>query len=215
MANIALIFRSAPGVNRFREALLAALAENNFDRALLCSGFFQEGVGAYSISDSIFLDPALNPRIANLHLTTVGVYSSAEYSRYADFISNLIGISAGIHPWLTITSLLSTKFHAKVFIAWVGDVPAFGIIGSSNATRRAADIGSPWNREADVIIWNDACPPAVALADALFPPLADGELADEDILFANYELGGQNGERPIEVYLNDLAAQIVAGANQI
>ena len=48
------------------------------------------------------------------------------------------------------------KWHAKVFIGHIGGQPRFGIIGSSNLTRPAADLTKPYNFEADAVVWYES-----------------------------------------------------------
>jgi phosphatidylserine/phosphatidylglycerophosphate/cardiolipin synthase-like enzyme len=126
----------------------------------LCSGFFQEKkykVTSYYASQSFINNSPKLP--CRLTLTTVGVYDKHHWGQqYDDFVNALktikccCGFSIKVKKRAPKTS---NKWHAKVFIVRKNGVPQLAIIGSSNITKNAFDEMKTWNRECDVIIWNE------------------------------------------------------------
>lgn len=207
MANIAIILRTEVAVNRFQQAIVSAIAFPSFDKALLCSGFFQEGgKGKYYASDTLVRGLV---RPTPMELTAIGTYSPLWLGPFHDFVS---GVCSKASPhYLNIKKRKANRWHAKVFIAWESGAPAFAVIGSSNITRPAFDKSSPFNFECDVIIWNTSCAGAVAFAERQFGNVK----ADDGIIFANYEENGRNGPLSVSDRLAFLAAQIIKESKEI
>ena len=202
MANIAIILRTAVTPNWFQQAIVSAVGFPPFERALLCSGFFQEGSGGYLASNTLVNGSHFNARAAHMDLTVVGTYNSYGLHPFTAFIAS---VRAKTRPqYLTLRKRKTDRWHAKVFIAWESGVPAFAVIGSSNITRPAFDTTSPFNFECDVIIWNTSCPNAIALAEQLFK----GKKVAQEVIFANYEENGRNEHFSVSDRLTVLAEEI-------
>jgi phosphatidylserine/phosphatidylglycerophosphate/cardiolipin synthase-like enzyme len=120
------------------------------DRALLCSGFFQDDfkTSLYKASAERGFKAALDKHRINLEL--VGIHNGAwkqSYRKFRDNISNpaVRNVVAYYKPQL--------RWHAKVFILFKRNDPIFGIIGSSNMTRTAFGTDPEFNHECDVVLW--------------------------------------------------------------
>jgi hypothetical protein len=149
---LAIILRKHLHVNRFRDLMIDVLDTGRGDNAILCSGFFQEDYRGYGYRASQEQGFAQVLKKNNIDLTTVGIYHSSWKQSYLNFRDNLFIAGVKIHakykPGL--------KWHAKVFILSHNQFPVFGIIGSSNITRRAFGSMIDFNYECDAIIWPDS-----------------------------------------------------------
>ena len=152
---LAIFLRKRLTPNHFRDLLIGSINTGLGDNALLCSGFFQENQeswgrrGHYQVStEGNFSQILINNKI---NLTTVGIYNDYWLDSYRNFRNNLQ--AAGV----TVTAKVATQFHwhAKIFVLKKGATPIFGIVGSSNMTRRAFGQERDFNNEADVIMWDD------------------------------------------------------------
>ena len=151
---LAIFLRNQTIPNRFRELILAcadlrASTPGVDYNAILCSGFFQEGEQSSSFRASQYMEFASRLSISNTPLITIGAYSFNNRS-YRLFVDNVR--AAGVSLEARLVSRL--PWHAKVFIYRQGDIPVLGIIGSSNMTSRAFGDATPFNYEADVVLWN-------------------------------------------------------------
>ena len=210
MANIAMILRTRVAINRFQAAIVNAVACPHFDRALLCSGFFQEGSGGYFASNTFLPGTSCMRRPTPMEMSVVGTYNLYGLPPFHAFVDNVRALTT-CTCCLNISKRKTNRWHAKVFIAWESGVPAFAVIGSSNITRPAFDTTSPFNFESDVILWNTSCSNATALAERLFGDIK-GTL---DVLFANYEEKGRNGQMTLADKMTKLAEEIINSSNSI
>ena len=146
--NLAVALRTNASNNLFRNALISAINSGVGDTAYLCSGFFQENHGRnhYRVSNDGNLIRTLAQN--RINLVTVGVYNAQWRPAYDRFVSNLR------HAGISVVQRVASRWHAKVFILDKGTKSIFGIIGSSNLTRRAFGISDPFNYECDVYLWD-------------------------------------------------------------
>ncbi len=145
--SLLIIFRKQASINKFQQLVLDIINSGIGEEIIICSGFFQEDK-TYSVSmENHFKCSICNN---NMKITTIGVHNRMWKKRYKRFRDNfkLCGID--------IKTLLSKNFHwhAKVLIVKRNDIPIFGIIGSSNMTRPAFGTSTPFNFEADVVLWD-------------------------------------------------------------
>jgi hypothetical protein len=145
---IRLILRTKVRPNLFSKILIDTACSNIGDEILICSGFFQEDGKYPALGQDGFVSKFKN---ANKKIITIGIHNNSWRSRYINFVNTFR--KAGI----PIRGLIKKGFHwhAKVYLLYLNSIPIFGIIGSSNITRPAFDDTSPFNIEADVILWND------------------------------------------------------------
>lgn len=152
--NITIFLRHTEKNNYFRRVILKTIASKIGDEAILCSGFFQE---LFKESEyQVTLDGNLSTLLtqSNIRLTTIGIHNSNWMKSYKNFVNNLKndGVSH-----ITSYYVSGFKFHAKIYIYKKENNPLLGIIGSSNMTRNAFGLSSPFNYEADVVLWDDSC----------------------------------------------------------
>lgn len=146
--NVVLRTRHTP--NYFRQYLLAALNSGEVDKAIICSGFFQE-LPNYGLSrDTDFTNALLHNSIS---LLTLGIHNRQWRQQYDDACLNLRNRGVNILGYIS----RHYRWHAKIFIAYKKSTPILAIVGSSNMTNPAFG-GNPranqFNYEADVIFWN-------------------------------------------------------------
>jgi hypothetical protein len=149
---LAIILRKQLLFNRFRDLMISVINTGHGDNALLCSGFFQEDFKGYGYKASRELNFANVIAKNNVELTTVGVYHYSWKPSYLNFKNNLV--AAGVN--IKAKYMQGLNWHAKVFILSKGSDPIFGIIGSSNITRRAFGSIVDFNYECDTVIWPDS-----------------------------------------------------------
>ena len=148
---IAIILRNKLPINRFRDLLIGSIKTKAGDKALLCSGFFQENFKGSIYQASQELNFANEVASSGIQLDTVGIHNWAWKQSYKDFQKNMLSAGGNVNCYYK-TGL---KWHAKVFILFKDKRPIFGIIGSSNITRNAFGSMSNFNYECDVMIWPD------------------------------------------------------------
>lgn len=149
--NLLIILRKKHNFNLFRNIILNSLASSVGDEALLCSGFFQELRGSPPYQASKDLGNSLSK--SKVILTTVGIHNKGWLKEYQIFVKNLKKI---IGNRVLPMHCSDFRWHAKIFILSIKDENILGIIGSSNITRPAFDITQPYNKECDIILWNNA-----------------------------------------------------------
>lgn len=148
---LAIILRKNGNTNRFRDIVIAAISAGCGDDLLLCSGFFQETYhgNAYRASQEQQFARLLSQN--NVRVTTVGIHNYSWRLSYKNFANSLA--QAGV----VVTALIkpTLHWHAKVLILKRGGTPVLGIVGSSNITRNAFSVSTPFNYESDVYMWDD------------------------------------------------------------
>lgn len=147
-----IFLRKQLNQNKFRNTVISSINTGEGNSAILCSGFYQENWHRnphYEVSTEGNFDQALINN--NISLTTYGVYNYTWLQSYKNFRNNLR------NKGININAKRVTQFHwhAKIFILKMDDRPILGIVGSSNMTRNAFGLTSPFNFEADVIMWLD------------------------------------------------------------
>jgi hypothetical protein len=78
----------------------------------------------------------------------------------------------------------SFRWHAKIFVLRQTDDPILGIIGSSNITRNAFSDSTPFNYEADVILWLDSIQPLTSLIQGIVAEIRDDP---HEVIVADYD----------------------------
>lgn len=178
---ILITFRRNVSTNLFRHLLLSAIRSGIGDNALLCSGFFQElfQTSLYQASQ----EGGLATLIASqgLQLTTLGIHNNNWRPAYVRFCKNLRAAGVSLSPFVT----RSLRWHAKVFLYRRGADPLFALIGSSNITRNAFSLSTPFNFETDVALWDWS---ETALTRALDFGLleTDANVGPHEYIFAPY-----------------------------
>lgn len=165
---IAIVLRTDGSRNIFRDAIISSLGSGHIDRAVLCSGFFQENFkgSAYQVSDEKLFSSVC--AASGVSLVTVGIHNTTWLPAYKNFQNNMRIAGANIQCLYK----RGMRWHAKVFIGSIGGVPNIGIVGSSNMTRNAFSTGTQFNNECDVFMW-DRKSPIAALAAELVDSLGE------------------------------------------
>ncbi|MFN4248640.1 MAG: phospholipase D family protein [Flavipsychrobacter sp.] len=194
---LAIFLRKRVTVNKFRELLLASLNSGLGDEAIICSGFFQENYNgsSYQVSTDGSIIAALTSN--NINLKTIGIHNYAWLQSYRNFRDNLRAAGVSIDAKVT----RSYRWHAKIYILKKDSAPIFAIIGSSNMTRNAYGITTPFNFEADVMLWT---PQFNVLLETDITEL--GQFPDE-VIVADYD-PKKNWELSIEDRLEQLAREL-------
>ncbi len=145
--SILIIFRKTAVVNKFHKLIIDTILTGEADEAIICSGFFQEDL---NFSSSLSTQLANSIYSKNIKLQTIGIHNGSWKLRYVKFRDNFRNLGVNIVAFVA----QNYHWHAKIFILKKNGEPIFGIIGSSNMTRPAFDYSSPFNFEADVVLWN-------------------------------------------------------------
>lgn len=218
MFKLALVLSTKPSANIFRTALTSAFHSGHFDHFLVCSGFFHERDntrGPFFASDA-FVGARLP---VGSEVTVVGAYDPAasEFDHFVSKLSRGLKTSAGgLVPVYQRRSLrkYANRWHAKVFVARAGAEHRFAVVGSSNLTRSAFDVG-PSNNEADVLIWDDSHAPTRQVADVALSDQQGAGVAEDfvrpTVIISNYNpADARNTERaPMNDRLRDLWRDIL------
>ncbi|MGO6966648.1 phospholipase D-like domain-containing protein [Rhizobium leguminosarum] len=174
MNRIAIFLRKELTINRFSDAVLGALNCADVDRALVCSGFFQEDTNParalYSVSDRKY-DLVARAK-APITLDFVGYYGWQRQA-YADFITGVKTKNRRRGVAVNAYRVKGDKWHAKICIAKNGNTPIFAAIGSSNMTRRAFDNIKNFNYECDVIMWEEKNTSINSIVEGIISDSAD------------------------------------------
>lgn len=198
--SVLIIFRNSALINRFHQLIIDSLNSGKGDEVIICSGFFQED---QLFSASMTTQLACSICQSNLKITTIGIHNGSWKKRYKKFRDNFLNCN------ININALFSKKYHwhAKIFILKKNGLPIFGIIGSSNLTRPAFGLSSPFNFEADVVLWdknikeiNDICQAQTDLQ----------EKGISDLIYADYNMernGNVSSMRKLQEIENELFAQ--------
>lgn len=197
---LVIILRKQLQVNRFRDLMINVLDTGQGDNALLCSGFFQENYHGYGYMASQEQNFAQVLTRHNINLITVGIYHPSWKQSYLNFKYNLA--AAGVK--ITAKYKLGLKWHAKVFILSKGQEPIFGIVGSSNITRRAFGSMIDFNYECDVIIWPDSEKDITKLIDDFLVGIDDFH----EVIRAPYIVEMNNG-LTVQARLNEVKREIL------
>jgi hypothetical protein len=177
--SLLIIFRNQLYPNRFRDILIDSICTGQGNKAILCSGFFQEkqpNIFSASLSTNL----AISLKNNSIDITTIGVYNNLWKKQYVTFCQNLF--NSGVKIDARYTSKF--KWHAKIFILKKGNNPIFGIIGSSNMTSRSFGITNTFNYEADVVLWDKSN----TKINSLCMNQVDSESKTHDIIYAEYNL---------------------------
>lgn len=205
MKRIAIFLRGSGAVSKFRRAILSTLRVDAVDEGLLCSGFFQDDL---KFSAGAEFDLVSHRRCSPLCLTTVGLYSYSWKKQYSSLGKQLR--TANPCPCFSVRQkrIPGMGWHAKVFIAKITGTPVAGVIGSSNVTRRAFGEFAAFNRECDVVIWDET----VLKIDAAIEG-AIGDPGDvSDVLVANYDERHRANRRSLSDRLLALETEILEKA---
>lgn len=180
MKRLAIFLRNSGGTNKFRRTVLSTLRSAAVDEALLCSGFFQEGAKYSAGAD---FDIMAHRPCKPLKLTTLGLYSYSWKAQYNTFFSNLKAKNMCGCFTAAQKRIPSMGWHAKVFLAKAAKQPVVAIIGSSNITSRAFGAFKDFNRECDVVMWEECNPTINDLVEAA---IGDSGVVS-DVIVTNYD----------------------------
>jgi hypothetical protein len=208
MQKIAILLRKTSAINRFREIILASFKSDDFDKLLICSGFFQ-GRKNYDASTCFNSNQPRFPCIKSV--VTVGLYNNMWKPDYLTFINGLQKITCPCGRALQVEKRKISKgqWHAKIFIAFEENIPQLGIIGSSNMTSRAFGINRHWNYESDVVMWDDENKSASSIMTTILNTSLE-ENNPNSILVADYNPEDRlNRGLPISKRLKDLYDEII------
>lgn len=214
MPNLAIILRKTAATNLFREVLLQSFKQNALNNLLLCSGFFQEKTTTrtnFFVSQEFLASAPSFP--SGKEITTVGLYNGMWLKQYQDFIKGLSNIScssSGTPLIVKSRKIFKNHWHAKVFIASCKGLPVLGVIGSSNMTGSAFGINyGTFNYEADVVIWDDTNPAAVAVMENAIASLEEQDA--NSLILADYQADTpKNFNRSVADRLTDLHDEIMS-----
>lgn len=201
---IAIFLRKTHATNHFRRVLTAFIGLPNLSSAVVTSGFFQEGPNFFA--SNLFKFPCTS-RTTPVPITFVGVYNGYWVPPFNTFIHNVQAANCSCCVKVNSLSPKGHRWHAKVFIGSINDRPRFGIVGSSNLTRPAADTSKPFNFEADAVFWYETDTAAnSAVVEQLEPLTRSGE-----VLLTTYNPSDVlNGNRNLEDQLQSLQNQVLS-----
>jgi len=197
---LAIILRKQLSINRFRDLMIDAINTGQGNNALLCSGFFQEdyhGYGYRATQERNFAKILASKRIS---LITVGIYHAYWKQSYVKFKNNLL--AAGVN--ISAKYKNGLKWHAKVFILSRDQDPIFGIVGSSNITRRAFGSSIDFNYECDAVIWPDSEQEINKVANEFLDVIDDYH----EVIRAPYEID-RNWGLTVQDRLNEIKREIL------
>lgn len=196
--SLALIFRNKATPNLFRNAVLAAVNIPYATEILICSGFFQNNFhSTYCASREGGL--AKNLKASGASVITVGVHNYNWDNSFSDFNQDLLQSGVNVSSRL----VKSRRWHAKVFIVSTKKGPVFAAIGSSNMTRNAFSISTPFNYEADVLLW---VPQATDVSRIVKETISSAE--PTEIIKAVYSTSKNSG-MTVKTRLTKLRQQII------
>ena len=150
---IAFFIRTTAATNDFKRILESFVSIPTLSRAVITSGFYQEGPTFFA--SDLFKFPCVNRSSPSL-VTFVGVYDGRWVPAFTQFGFNVIKNACKCCVDISLRRPKGARWHAKVFIGHIGGHPRFGIVGSSNLTRPAADTTKPFNFEADAVVWYES-----------------------------------------------------------
>jgi hypothetical protein len=205
---IAVFLRKTAAVNHFRTVLDSFLRVPTLSSAVVTSGFYQEGPAFFA--STIFSFPCTK-RSTPLLLTFIGVYNGYWVQAFNKFFQNVQNSNCICCVNVSTRSPKGLRWHAKVFIGSIAGSPRMGIIGSSNLTRPAAGTSTPFNYEADVVLWYASDTIVnTAVLEILEPLVQSGE-----VLVSSYDQDDPlNGGRSLEDHLTALQNEILSSSRE-
>ncbi len=168
------------------------------EELIISSGYIAE-CKSFSASGSLLphiINAIKNKNSKLKKITTIAGKIRYKYykDRYKIFVNNLVSQFSG---QIIINPIYFNNWHAKVSIKISGRKPIAAIIGSSNLTSTAYGLMGKWNwnRECDVVIWDNDCKEC----SIIFRELID--IKDQDIIyFKSIDKGPSEKERLKEFY---------------
>ncbi len=156
---IIIIFRNSSNINLFRDYLHTLISLHG-EKLILSSGFIAEG-NRFSLLDS---NNMLHPLSNAVHnglskiIVIAGKFNTSFGRRYRQKFDNFAK-KLSTNFGNVVVKIPQDRWHAKVSILISNKNPIAAIIGSSNLTTTAYGInqGQNWNRECDVVIWDNRC----------------------------------------------------------
>jgi hypothetical protein len=201
---IAIFLRKTQATNHFRRLLTSLIGLPNLSSAVITSGFYQEGPNFFA--SSLFRFPCSSKKTP-LHIKFVGVYNGYWTKSFATFVHNVQAANCLCCVKVDSISPKGHRWHAKLFIGSINNRPRFGILGSSNLTRPAADISKPFNFEADAVFWYETDTAVHSTIIEQFQPLAQSG----EILMTTYNPSEVfNSGRNLEEHLQSLQDQLLS-----
>ena len=197
---LAIFFRKRLAVNKFRELLIKSLDSGLGNEAIICSGFFQECFGKSKYQVSLEYDFQTVLLGNNIKLKTIGIHNNFWIASYKNFRDNLKSNGVNINAKLS----KNLRWHAKVYILLKDKLPIFAIVGSSNMTRNAFSITSPFNFETDVVLWLDEFPKFKKLMEKEIQDLAQNQ---SEVIIAKYNKKDNYGlslEQKLKQLIDDI-----------
>lgn len=149
---ILILFRKN-NMNPFKKFLHGIISLKG-EKLIITSGFISE---CKSFSPFQEMEPHLRSGINNglTEIVTVAgrfFYKTNRYRKfYGDFVKRLRNLSRRVK----VNPFVTNNWHAKVSIKIFNGKPIAAIIGSSNLTSTAYGSGRGFNKECDVVIWNE------------------------------------------------------------
>lgn len=200
--SIALLFRNRAAPNLFRNALIAATGIPGATEIIICSGFFQTKFNGspYNAAHEGGLATKLNA--SGAHVITIGVHNYSWYNAFKEFNSDLV--AAGVH--LTSKHIKGGHWHAKILMVSTIRGPVLSAIGSSNMTRNAFASSTPFNYEADVVLW---VPQALGVSSLINDVLRESNAAD--VVRAPYS-AARNSGITVRQRLTQLRQEVLSSA---
>lgn len=197
---IKIFLRKSAASNSFQRIIMSAVSSGLGQKAILCSGFFQDNHAgsAYKVScEGCFACEAATKK---LQLKTIGVHNNHWVPTYRNFVQNMTSRGVILQPLIA----KKLKWHAKVFIYLVNNCPAIVMIGSSNMTRNAFGTSEPFNYECDVVLWDST------ISGTLNIVQSDRDIINpHEVITADY-LPEKNANLSISERMNEILKEIEA-----
>lgn len=209
------IFLRKDQTNKFRRIIINTLKSSQINNAILCSGFFQHQPAYQAGVDfSVISHRNKTP----LKIKVVGIYTYTWKEQYENFFHTMNTVNRcpahkkGCNCFKSERYIIpSMKWHAKIFIAKMDDAPLIAVIGSSNITSKAFGEFKSFNRECDVVFWDEGNIEINRIIENVI-----GDVADfSDVIVTNYDESHRANITPLQQRLIRLESEIFARAKII
>lgn len=151
-----LILRNNYKVNIFRELYIILISSFIWDELFLTSWFIESSMLKYRKKKYLnnLYDALRNNVNKWLFLKMLWIYNKYKYkNEYTKFVKKIKSI-----PNLLICPKIIDKFHAKTLFWMSNNKLLFWLIWSSNLTKPAFWLSTPFNFEADILIYDSGAP---------------------------------------------------------
>lgn len=207
---IAILFRESQKLNRFRK-VISGTFQINIDEMIICSGYFQE---KYETSKFEASNAFKSPKCKQLILVSTKDAQEDQKKSIKEWDNSFIRFCKSMEQKMgnnmTLYKARTNTWHAKIMIGKIKQndsndlMPGIAMIGSSNLTRPAFGISSPYNYECDVVFWDTQ----IKAIDDLMSSILNQD-GDDGVIVSNYDINDPyNRNKSLESRVKELENQI-------